>query len=143
MSMETELARIASALERIEARMAGSVAPPVMEEPVAAAKPATRKRKGTKAIRTAPAAPEAPVDFGSGDSVANENTAPFMSAETFLKECNAQLVAIKDFTRRGKVVKKLKDMFQADYGITSLKELPADKVDECKIKFDFILSEVK
>jgi len=114
--------------------MAGSVVTPtpapIMEEP----KKAPTKRKSTKAKVAEPVVSPAEVNAEAKQS---------MSAEAFLKSCNKRLVAIKDFSLRGFIVRDLKAMFQLDYGIKSLKELPADKVDECAVKFNAILEAVR
>lgn len=132
MNIEQELGRIADVLERIEAKLG---APLKMEEP----KKTVVKRKSTKAVKTA-VEPEA--DFGGGDAVAPSEqvvVAPSMTPDEFLKECNGKILAVTDTAKRTKLVKKLKAMFQADYGVASVKAIPADKVDECRAKFNKIM----
>ena len=136
MSMETELGRIADALERIEQKMfTGGT--PVAPEEQAIAKPVT-KRKSTKAV---PVVEEesvlvAEVDFGSAEE---EETVPSMTPDEFLKYCNGLILGTKDVAKRSKMVAEIKNTLKKDYGVESIKALPADKIGECQVKFDKIM----
>jgi len=135
MSMEKELGRIADALERIETKIG---APLKMENVPAAKAPTKRKSTRVKDV----AADASGADFGGGAPIATPASAPAepaMTPEELLAYANGEILGVKDTAKRAKIVQKLKAMFVADYGVTSVKAIPADKIDECKDKFAEIM----
>jgi hypothetical protein len=146
MSMETELGRIADALERIEAKMFAPQVVTVAPEEQATAKPVAKRKNSPSVKTTANIKPEselvAEIDFG-GKSVEQENTMPLdepsMTPDEFLKYCNGLILGTKDVTKRSKMVAEIKNTLKKDYGVESIKALPADKIGECQVKFDKIM----
>ena len=134
MSMEKELGRIADALERIEGKMFATAER--VDAPKAPAKKKVTPKKETGASGA---------DFGEGKQAGgpegdqNSVAEPVMTPEELLKYANGQILAVADLKKRSKIVQKLKAMFQKNYGVTSVKAIPADKVDECKAAFALIM----
>ena len=137
MCMEKELGRIADALERIEQKLSPAVLVDRETGAETTYEKVIPKKKGKKA---APKAAPAVADFGGGEAEpAGEPVAQKMTSEELLKYANKQILAVSDLKKRSKIVQQLKAMFKENYGVTSVKAIPADKVDECKAAFSLIM----
>lgn len=130
MSMENELKRIADCLERIEKNMGVSLQVEKEEPPVPGV--STKKSKKKKG------AEEEPVEL---TMVAGEDPEKTLTPAGLMSYCNTELTKIKDVPKRTAIIKKVVAMFKEDFGVSSVKETPADKVAEAKAAFDAIVKE--
>jgi hypothetical protein len=128
MSMENELKRIADALERIETKIG---APLKFEEPKGEQ---PKKRKGTKAIPEVQKE-EAPV---VAEMVTEDENA--MTPQGLMVYCNGELSKIPAADRTP-IIKQVVSMFKDEFGVTSVKETPAGRVQDAKDAFDAIINE--
>lgn len=148
MSMEQELKRIADSLERIEAVVVagkpvrlGQQIGEVAKDPAIVGK--KRGPKGPKAPVEAPVneAEDPTVDSGddAGEDLGFGEEEVKMSAEEFLAYCNEKLSVIKEPAKKKDIITVVKDNILGKYGVKSIKEIPAAKLDEAKMMFDKIM----
>jgi hypothetical protein len=134
MSMETELARIADALERIEKKM---FAPVVTEETKA-----EPKRKSTKAVKETVAPAPEPQDDGWFEEPKAEQPAVEevqITVDDLLKYCNGKLALLKTAEERKAKVQQIIAYFTKAFGVNNVKSVPTNKTNEAKQAFDKIM----
>lgn len=118
MSMENELKRIADALEKMaEAKTGGEV---TYQDAEPVVKPKTKVKAKEKTA---------------------EPVAESMTPASLMAYCNGKLTKIVDKTQRGEIVQKVVAMFKEEFGVSSVKEVPQERVDDALAAFDAILGE--
>jgi len=118
MSMENELKRIADALESL----AGSKADSETVTTTTTEAKATPKAKKAKPVDVK----AVPVEEGG------------MTPAQLMAYCNAKLVELTPAERQP-VVKQIVATFKEEFGVTSIKDIPADRVEDAKDAFDAVL----
>ena len=128
MSLEQEIGRLADVLEKIEVKMGAQI---VNVDMATGTDTTVAPKKAAKKKKAAPKAAEAAqtVEVGEED----------MTPEELLKHCSTNLLGITDVDKRAATIAKVKAMLKKDYGVTSIKAVPAESIAECKTAFDLLI----
>ena len=135
---DAEIKTLHGAKEVLSLMPSGAVWAPEFQKasaPVVEEKPAAKRRK--KAAPKVDAVSETETETETVVDVPSKEVE--MDGVALMKYCNGEFTKISPASARVAKVKKVAAMFREEFGVSSVKEIPADKIAEAKAKFNTIM----